>query len=118
MRPGLDDTFTRGPQWDPAGTVPFRTYVQEVHAWLNATSGRATPRQQAAALQRGPQGLARIIAMRNPPHNINYGVQINGVTSDPVTYLTFSFSDKFDHFEDERELERGSSSLQHSRMSA
>ena len=85
----------------PAGNVPFSTYVQEVHAWLNVTSGRATPQQHAAALQRGLQGLARIIAMRIPPHIINYGVGINGARSDPVTCFMLILSGSFEHLEDE-----------------
>eukprot|EP00959_Pyramimonas_sp_CCMP1952_P050325 1051718-Pyramimonas_sp.AAC.1 len=60
----MDDTRTTGPSWDPAGTMPFREYVREVHAWINVTSGNMTPPQQPAALQRGLQGLARRIAMQ------------------------------------------------------
>ena len=33
MQRGSDDTRTTGPHWDPAGNVPFRDYVREVHAW-------------------------------------------------------------------------------------
>ena len=65
-RANNDDSLTVGPTWDPAGNVPFREYVREVHAWLNVTSGRLTPPQQAAALQRGFGGHARTIAMRVP----------------------------------------------------
>ena len=61
------DGTTRGPFWDPAGSVPFREYVYEVNAWLNVTSPRMTPQAQAAAMQRGLGGLARTLAMRVPP---------------------------------------------------
>ena len=53
---GADDTRTTGPFWDPSGTVPFRDYVREVHAWVNVTTGTMTPSQQAACLQRGLRG--------------------------------------------------------------
>eukprot|EP00959_Pyramimonas_sp_CCMP1952_P013431 283196-Pyramimonas_sp.AAC.1 len=49
---GGDDTRTTGPHWDPAGQVPCREFVIEVHAWINVTTGNMTPSQQAAALQR------------------------------------------------------------------
>lgn len=42
-----------GPPWDPAGNVPFRTWVRELHAWLNVTGSRLQPSQQAAAIQLG-----------------------------------------------------------------
>eukprot|EP00959_Pyramimonas_sp_CCMP1952_P241262 5042331-Pyramimonas_sp.AAC.1 len=54
MRRGpLDETRTRGPFRDPAGSAPFRDFGCEVHAWLNVASGSMVPPQQAAALQRG-----------------------------------------------------------------
>ena len=70
------DGAIRGPFWDPAGQVPFRTWVREVHSWLNVTSGRCTSQQQAAALQRGLEGLARVLAMRIPSNNKNFGAEI------------------------------------------
>ena len=100
-------SLTRGPYWDPSGNVLFRSWVREVHAWLNVTSGRATPQQQAAALQRGLGGLARTLAMRVPSNIINFGVEIDGVRTDPVTYLMFYLSIKFEHLEDERQLAQG-----------
>ena len=44
--------------------------------------------------------------MRIPSHSIDYGVEINGVRIDPVTYLMFILMDKFEHFEDERQLDQ------------
>eukprot|EP00959_Pyramimonas_sp_CCMP1952_P460983 9480783-Pyramimonas_sp.AAC.1 len=49
---GGDDARTFGPHWDPAGQVPFREFVHEVHAWINVTTGYMTPVQPVAALQR------------------------------------------------------------------
>ena len=45
--------------------------------------------------------------MRVPPDIINYGVQINGVHTDPVTYILFILSTKFERLEDERQLTSG-----------
>eukprot|EP00959_Pyramimonas_sp_CCMP1952_P466805 9490566-Pyramimonas_sp.AAC.1 len=84
---GGDDTRTTGPHWDPAGQVPFREFVREVHAWINVTTGNVAPSQQAAALQRGLGGLARTIAMRVPPAVINFGVNIGCRHTDGVTYI-------------------------------
>eukprot|EP00959_Pyramimonas_sp_CCMP1952_P071533 1494193-Pyramimonas_sp.AAC.1 len=86
----------RGPAWDSAGTVPFRQWVREVHARLSVQSGRMTPSRQAAALQRGLQGLARTLAMRIPPHVINFGAQIEGVNTDPIAYLLYYLSQRFE----------------------
>eukprot|EP00959_Pyramimonas_sp_CCMP1952_P057509 1200650-Pyramimonas_sp.AAC.1 len=68
MRDG-DDTRITGPHWDPSGQVLSREFVPEAHAWINVTTGNMTPSQQAAALQRGLGGLARIIAVRVPPQS-------------------------------------------------
>ena len=107
MRRGMDDTRTTGPYWDPAGNVPFREFVREVHAWVNVTTGFMTPPQQAAALQRGLGGLARQIAMRVPSAIINYGVNIRGQPTDAITYIMFLLSTKFENLEDERQLTQG-----------
>ncbi|MCP4469064.1 MAG: hypothetical protein GY813_20255, partial [Halieaceae bacterium] len=109
MRRGDNSTDgqTHGPYWDPQGNVPFREYVYEVNAWLNVTSGRMTPQAQAAAIQRGLGGLARTLAMRVPPDIINYGADIDGVHTDPVTYIMFLLSMKFERLEDERQLTSG-----------
>ena len=104
---GADDTRTTGPFWDPNGTVPFRDYVREVHAWVNVTTGTMTPSQQAACLQRGLGGLARTIAMRVPSVVINFGVNIGGRHTDAVTYIMFLLSQKFENLEDERQLNSG-----------
>jgi len=102
MQRGMDDNRTRGSHWDPAGQVPFREFVREVHSWLNVTSGTMTPPQQGAALQRGLGGLARILAMRVPSQIINYGVMLHGQRTDAVTYIMFLLSTKFENLEDGR----------------
>ena len=88
MQPG---NLTTGPSWDPNGTTPFRIWIREVQAWLNVTSSRLSPSQQAAALQLGLRGIARDFALTIPPAAINFGAVINGVQSDPVTYLLYTF---------------------------
>ena len=106
-----DSGLMTGPHWDPAGTVPWREFEREVHAWLNVTAGRLTPPQQAAALQRGLAGHARQIAMRIPPGVINYGVNINGVATDGATYIMFILAARFSNLEDERQLTSGTALL-------
>ena len=98
---------TRGPAWDPAGTVPFRQWVREVHAWLNVQSDIATPSRHAAALQHGLQGQACSSGMRAPSNVINFGAQIEGVHADPVTFLLFNLSQRFGALEKERHLQQG-----------
>eukprot|EP00959_Pyramimonas_sp_CCMP1952_P066529 1388947-Pyramimonas_sp.AAC.1 len=66
-----------------------------------------TPQAQAAAIQRGLGGLARTPAMRVPPDIINYGAGIDGVHTDPATYIMFLLSMKFERLEDERQLTSG-----------
>ena len=107
MQRGADDARTAGPHWGPAGNTPFRECVRAVHAWVNVTTGTMTPSQQAAALQRGLGGLARTIAMRVPSAVINFGVNIGGRHTDGVTYIMFLLSTKFEHLEDERQLNSG-----------
>ena len=51
--------------------------------------------------------MARTLAMRIPSNIINFGVEIEGVRTDPVTYLMYYLSSKFEHFEDERQLQSG-----------
>eukprot|EP00959_Pyramimonas_sp_CCMP1952_P107407 2245539-Pyramimonas_sp.AAC.1 len=58
-------------------------------------------------MQRGLGGLARTLAMRVPPDIINYGADIDGVHADPVTYIMFHLSMKFERLEDERQLTSG-----------
>eukprot|EP00959_Pyramimonas_sp_CCMP1952_P346709 7261702-Pyramimonas_sp.AAC.1 len=101
---GGDDTETTGPHWGPAGLVPVREFVQQVHAWINVTTGTMTPSEQAATLQRGLGGLARTIAMRVPPAGINFGVKIGGRHIDGAPYTMFFLSTNFENLEEERQL--------------
>ena len=107
MQRGMDDSRARGSLWEPTGNVPFQEFVREVHSWLNVTSGAMTLPQQAAALQRGLGGLARILAMRVPSQIINYGVMLQGQRTDAATYIIFLPSTKFENLEDERQLSLG-----------
>ena len=45
--------------------------------------------------------------MRIPSHVINFGVDIQGVHTDPVTYIMFMLSTRFENLEDERQLTQG-----------
>ncbi len=104
---GGNYTAVQGPPWNPANNIPFRTWVREVQAWLNVTSPRLAPSQQAAALQLGLQGTARDVALSIPPPVIQHGAQIQGVPTDPVTYLIYTLANRFEVLEDERALDSG-----------
>ena len=56
----------------------------------DVTGTRLHTTAQAAAIQRGLRGLAREYAMSLPPAAITFGGAINGVMTDPVTYLIYS----------------------------
>ena len=64
-----------------------------------------TSSQQAAALQLGLRGIAREYALAIPPVVITQGALINGVMSDPVTYLLYLLSVRFEDLEDERSMQ-------------
>eukprot|EP00959_Pyramimonas_sp_CCMP1952_P247415 5172150-Pyramimonas_sp.AAC.1 len=84
MQRGADDARTT-PTWGPVGSVPFPDSTREVHAWINVATGAATPSQQAAALQRGLEGLARTIAVKVSPAVVDFGVSIGGRHTDGAT---------------------------------
>ena len=96
-----------GPPWDPVGTAPFRTWIREVHLWLNVTSSRLQPSQQAAAIQLGLRGVAREFALTVPVAAINFGANIEGTATDPVTYLLYTLGNRYEALEDERTLMSG-----------
>ena len=98
---------TTGPPWDPAGNVPFRTWIREIQAWLNVTSTRLQPSQQAAAIQLGLRGVAREFALTLPPAAIHFGAVIEGTPTDPVTYLLYTLGNRYEALEDERSLMSG-----------
>ena len=100
-----------GPPWDPAGNVPFRTWVREVQAWLNVTSARLQPSQQAVAIQLGLRGVARDYALTIPPAAVNFGAVMEGTPTDPVTYLLYLLANRFEALEDERSLSSGTQLL-------
>ena len=85
----------------------MRTWLRTVQAWLNATSGKHTSTQQAAAIQLGVEGIASAYALSLPPNSIQHGAIINGVQSDPVTYVLYSLATRFEALEDERSLRSG-----------
>eukprot|EP00973_Karenia_brevis_P013541 1839332-Karenia_brevis.AAC.1 len=70
-----------------------------------------TTSAQAAAIQVGLGGLAREFAMSVPAPGITFGAQINGVHTDPVTYLAYSLASRFEVLEDERMLTSGNAIL-------
>ena len=91
--------------------MSFQEWLQEIQPWLNVTGGRMTSSQQAAALQQGLRGIAREYALGIPPVVITQGVLINGVMSDPVTYLLYLLSIRFEALEDERSTRDGNALL-------
>ena len=93
--------YTQGPAWDPAGQVSFRAWLRELGAWLNVTGTRLNSRAQAAAIQRGLQGLARDFALSLPSAAISFGGSINEVMTDPVTYLIYTLSNRFESLEED-----------------
>ena len=116
MHPGpnnndMGGNSTRGPRWDPNGNISFREWVTELQPWLSITSYRMGPAAQAAAMQMGLQGIARAFALQIPAASMTYGAQINGVPVDPVTYLLYLLSNRFEQLEDERTIELGNSVL-------
>jgi len=113
--PNHGGTTVRGPPWDPSGTVTFRNWMREIGAWLNVTSSRLSPTQQAAAIQLGLLGTAREFAMTLPPSAISFGAAINGTHTDPVTYLLYTLGNRFEALEDERTLTSGNAILDFTR---
>ena len=65
-----------------------------------------SPTAQAAALQLGIQGTAQEVAMSIPPAAIAHGAMINGVPRDPVAYLLYVMSQRFEALDDERTIQR------------
>ena len=104
-------TIMTGPSWDPAGNVPFRTWIRELEAWLNVTSTRLSPSQQAAAIQLGLRGVAREFTLTIPPAAIHHGAMIEGTPTDPVTYLLYTLALRYESLEDERTLTSGTALL-------
>ena len=70
-----------------------------------------TPQAQAASLQLGLRGQAREFAMSIPTGAIAFGAAVNGVHTDPVTYLMFSLAERFEALEDERIMQSGNTVL-------
>ena len=102
---------TMGPEWDPAGRVPFQQWIRLVQVWLNATSGNMGPAQQAAAIQLGLRGMAQEFALTIPPSTINQGALIEGIHVDGVTYLLYQLAQRFEALEDERSMQTSTALL-------
>ena len=83
---------------------PYREWTREVQVWLNATNTRLNATAQAAALQLALRGTARTFAMSIPAAAITHGAAINGVATDPVTYLLYVLGNRFEQLEDERTM--------------
>ena len=59
------------------------------------------------------RGVARELAMTIPPAAIQNGAVINGVATDPVTYLLYVLTNKFEALEDmEVDSEEGNQALE------
>ena len=85
------DGIQECPTWDPNGPVSFRRWTRELMAWLNLTSRRMGPNNQAAAIQLALRGVARELAFSIPPQHIQFGAQVNGIPTDPVTYILYIY---------------------------
>ena len=85
----LGDGVLRCPPWGPEGSVPFREWTRHLYPWLNLTSGRYSASNQAAAIQRGVTGAAQTLLIRVPPQFIQNGAIINGMQTDPITFLLY-----------------------------
>ena len=97
--------------WDPAGSVPFKDWLVELQAWLNLTTGKMTMSAQASAIQLSMRGIARTFALALPPAAITHGAQINGIHTDPATYVLYCIANRFESLEDERSLKSGTQVL-------
>ena len=101
-QPDTSDGVLKCPPWGPEGNKPFRIWVRELYPWLNLTAGRYSPSNQAAAIQRGVTGAAYRLLIRVPPQYIQNGAVINGVQTDPITYLLYLMGNRWENTEDER----------------
>ena len=108
--------FQTGPRWHPDGRFSFRQWMRILSAWLNVTSSRMSLTDHAAAIQLGLQGVAHEVAMSIPPAAITHGAVINGVPTDPVTYLLYILESRFEALEDERIMQSGTSVLDFTRQ--
>ena len=96
------------PVFDPGDPRQrYSDWVREVNAWLTITAGRLPPSAQAATLQLSMRGVARRFAMQLPTAAINYGAEINGVATDPVTYLLYQIGCRYANTEEEASLRAG-----------
>ena len=75
------------PTWNPDSDVSFRTWVSQIHPWLLQTNTRLRTSSQAAAVQRSAQGAARDFAMSIPADMTAHGAVVDGIATDPVTYV-------------------------------
>ena len=83
LRPDLPQC----PTWSPDSDVSFRTWVSQVHSWLLQTNARMRTSSQAAAVQRAVRGTAHDFAMSIPTDAIANGAILDGIATDPVTYV-------------------------------
>ncbi len=95
------------PTWDPAGTQSYHVWLRDVQLWLNATNTRLNVTAQAAAIQLALRGQARVFAMTIPAEAITHGAAINGVITDPVTYLLYVLGTRYERLEGERTMTLG-----------
>ena len=105
------DGVLRCPPWGPEGSVPFREWTRQLYPWLNLTSGRYTASNQAAAIQRGVTGAAQTLLIRVPPQFIQNGAIINGMQTDPITFLLYLLGNRWENTEDERIITDGNALL-------
>ena len=56
---------------------------------------------QASAIQLSMRGLTKKFVLALPAAAITYGAQINGIHTDPVTYVLYCIANRFEASEDE-----------------
>ena len=68
-----------------------------------------SPTSQAVGIQRALRGTDRTFAMSPPPSAIALGAAVNGINTDPCTYLLLQLASRYSESEDERSMILGTS---------
>ena len=66
-----------------------------------------TPTQQVAQIQLAMGVIAKEYALSIPSNAINFGANINGRPTDPVSYILYMLGSRFESLEDERSVSAG-----------
>ncbi len=92
------------PSWGPdQRSYPFRTWTRDVLIWSVAVSDW-DPSRKAASLAMRLTGPAQDYVRAMPPATLINGGMINGVQTDPLTYLIHSLCERFGQLGEEQQL--------------